>query len=131
MEAPILDALSKVYKPDKLQVINPPPLAIGAGNVDVDEDDEDAGDIENNAEEEIEKVVAAVDGEEEDGEYVGDDDDGGQGGDCLFRQLLGSFSILVHVLAFCQVRFNYTTSHKFVAAELYFHRHRTHLFIQE
>ena len=80
MEAPILDALSKVYKPDKLQVINPPPLAIGAGNVDVDEDDEDAGDIENNAEEEIEKVVAAVDGEEEDGEYVGDDDDGGQGG---------------------------------------------------
>jgi len=60
------------------EVINPPPLAIGAGNVDVDEDDEDAGDIENNAEEEIEKVVAAVDGEEEDGEYVGDDDDGGQ-----------------------------------------------------
>jgi len=60
------------------EVINPPPLAIGAGNVDVDEDDADAGDIENNAGEEIEKVVAAVDGEEEDGDYVGDDDDGGQ-----------------------------------------------------
>ena len=61
-------------------MINPPPLAVGAGNVDVDEDEnDDDADFENNAGEEIEKVVAAVDGEEEDGEYVGDDKDGGQG----------------------------------------------------
>ena len=61
-------------------MINPPPPAVGAGNVDVDEDEnDDDADFENNAGEEIEKVVAAVDGEEEDGEYVGDDEDGGQG----------------------------------------------------
>ena len=68
------------------QVIKPPPLAVGAGNVDVDEEDDDVADIENNAGEDIDKVVAAVDGEDEDGEYVGDDEDGGQGGRRLPNQ---------------------------------------------
>ena len=61
------------------QVINPPPPAVGAGNVDVDEDDDNAADMENNAGEDMDKVNAPVDMEEEDGEYVGDDEDGGQG----------------------------------------------------
>ena len=61
------------------QVINPPPMAVGAGNVDVDEDDDNAADMENNAGEDLDKVNAPVDMEEEDGEYVGDDEDGGQG----------------------------------------------------
>ena len=61
-------------------MINPPPPAVGAGNVDVDEDDDDnAADMENNAGEDMDKVNAPVDMEEEDGEYVGDDEDGGQG----------------------------------------------------
>ena len=58
------------------KVINPPALDVGAGNVDVDELD----DLENNAGEDIDKAAAGLDGEEEDGEYVGDDEDGGQGG---------------------------------------------------
>ena len=60
-------------------MINPPPPAVGAGNVDVDEDDDNAADMENNAGEDMDKVNAPVDMEEEDGEYVGDDEDGGQG----------------------------------------------------
>ena len=54
-------------------------MAVGAGNVDVDEDDDNAADMENNAGEDLDKVNAPVDMEEEDGEYVGDDEDGGQG----------------------------------------------------
>ena len=80
-------------------MINPPPphAAVGADDAN---DYEDANDIENNAAEEDEieggKAGAAVDVEEEDGDYVGDDEDGGQG-----RRTRSNFSDSFLHLAFC------------------------------